>query len=311
MKLQISINNNKGYTLIELMITLMIFAIIAMFGVPAFYGFIEQSRAKTQMIQAANFLRSAQEISTATNRVVYVYTDDYLNYNAANLANYWYSDWVMSFKPIGHTTGGTNNTINTISDQDTELGVGSNDPTQGINYLITRQRIFTPSNAYKLFIVDSSNHNSVDFASMSKETLSKEDTIEMDGYSIVRNSAIQGAEAGKPTFLTFHPSGAVTMPIFIIAEDGSNQTFINTDIKDGKANNWAQMKEKVFINPLGILAGCRLARGLNIDSINYTFNKSIIGSNTLFDTPIHNDYGYKYFAAPSFTDSLCGSTFLQ
>ncbi len=312
MNLRINTYNNKGYTLIELMVTLAIFAIIAMFGVPAFYTFIEKSRAKSQIIQAANFLRSAQEISTATNRVVYVYTEGYLKeYKEEDKYNYWYQDWIMSFKPLGQLVDDNDkNTVNTISSQDAELGVGSIDPNKGVNYLIAKQRIFTPSSAYKLFIIDSAQHNNIDFASVTKDTLDNGDIVEMDGYSVVRNSTVQGAEGGKPTFITFHPSGAVTMPIFIIAEDGSNQTFSSTHSNSTIANSWTIMKTN-FTDPIGILAGCRLARGLNIDSINYTFNPTLMNLNTLFDTKVHQYNGHTYFAAPSFQNNLCGSKFLQ
>lgn len=309
MKLRIK-TYNKGYTLIELMVTLTIFSIIAMFGVPAFYNFIEKSRAKSQIIHAANFLRSAQEIASATNRVIYVYTDGYLNYTN-HKDDYWYQDWVMSFKPIGQLKIENNNSsVNTISDQDAELGVNSNEPNKGVNYLITRQRIFTPSDAYQLFIIDSTQHNSNDFASLEKNSLGSSDALEMDGYSIVRNSKIQGAEEGKPTFLTFHPSGAVTMPIFIIAESGENQSFDATHISGRTANHWVTMRAE-FTDTIAVLAGCRVARGLNIDSINYTFNSALINSDTLFDTPILKNYDHNYFAAPSFEDKLCGSRFLQ
>lgn len=310
MKLRINTYNNKGYTLIELIVTLTIFAIISMFGVPAFYNFIEKSRAKSQVIHAANFLRSAQEIASATNRVIYVYTEGYLKY-ADHKDDYWYQDWIMSFKPIGQLKSSEGEiSINTIENQDRELGVNSSDPNKGVNYLITKQRIFTQNNAYQLFIIDSKQHNSNDFASMEKNTLSAGETVEMDGYSIVRNSAIQGAERGKPTFLTFHPSGAVTMPIFIVAESGENLSLESSHKNGDFANHWENIQGK-FKNPVAVLAGCRIARGLNIDSINYTFNSTLLTSKTLFDTPILRSYGHTYFAAPSFENKLCGSKFLQ
>lgn len=298
MNISKKLHNNKGYTLIELMITLFIFAIITMFGVPAFYAFIESSRAKSQVIHAANFLRSAQEIASATNRTIYVYTAGYFDYSN-HKEDYWYQDWIMSFKPIGDN-------LREISQQDTALNDNAG------NYLISRQTIFTPSAALNLFVIDSANHNAVDLASVTSDAAG--DTIEMDGYSHVRSSHhIQGAseDQGKPTYMTFHPSGSITMPIFIVAEGGENQTFDTTHIQNNMANHWAELRNE-FDTPIAILAGCRTARGLNIDAVNYTFNRAVIDADYIFDTPVEMGRdNKKYYAAPSFGHYLCGSSFLQ
>lgn len=297
MNLRKTLHNNKGYTLIELMITLFIFAIITMFGVPAFYDFIEQSRAKSQMIKAANFLRSAQEIATSTNRIVYVYTTGYFDYETKNLnddsndldaikryRNYWYEDWVMSFKPIGHTH-------TTIAEQDASLRIGAEgNRTANPNYLIAQQTIFTKSNQYYVNVLDSSKHNAIDRKKIGSSN------GEMEGYSRVRQTPDQGVVEGKPTYLVFYPSGAVVMPVFLLTEQRLSNTDFFTDLPT-KINS-----------AIGVLAGCRTSGRLTIDEINYSFNQAIIQNALTFTaTALAGTSG----SPPSFSQNICGSRFLQ
>lgn len=307
MNLRRSLHTNKGYTLIELMITLFIFAIITMYGVPAFYDFIEQSRAKSQMVKAANFLRSAQEIATSTNRIVYVYTAGYFNYTN-HKDDYWTQDWIMSFKPIGK------NNIR-ISAQDLALENTQKPGTPNPNYLIAQQPIFTPSTTSILTILTSSRHNAIDRQSLS--TSDAGGLIEMEGYSNVRVPYIkrgangepekndkgepilqdgQGAESGKPTFLVFYPSGAFVMPVFMTS---------NTPLS---TTNFFNITDADLGNATGVLAGCRLGGGLTTDVINYTFNKEIIQNNLTFTPTIINGTSG---SPPSFSQNICGSKFLQ
>ena len=295
MNLRRSLHTNKGYTLIELMITLFIFAIITMFGVPAFYDFIEQSRAKSQMVKAANFLRSAQEIATSTNRIVYVYTAGYFEFgaDATQDANYWYADWIMSFKPIGfkHVS---------IDQQDDALEAKNQGSTDGngtpnTNYLIARQSIFTISNQYNLSVLDSTEHNAID-----QRELNSSGTIEMEGYSRVREAPAQGVVEGKPTYLVFYPSGALVMPIFVLDENIVDASFDSN-------TQWNQIRPQ-FQDPVGILAGCRIGGGLTVDVINYTFNRDIIQNDLTFTaTQVDGTSG----SPPSFSQNICGSRFLQ
>ena len=294
MNLRRSLHTNKGYTLIELMITLSIFAIITMFGVPAFYNFIEQSRAKSQMVKAANFLRSAQEIATSTNRIVYVYTEGYFNFEQLGTSNnlrqqaYWYKDWIMSFKPIGHKH-------TTITEQDISLRINNGGKiTANPNYLIAKQQIFTESNAFHLNVLDSTEHNAIDRKNISGSTVN----TEAEGYSRVRETPAQGSVKDKPTYLVFYPSGALIMPVFVLDENTVDESF-------KKNNQWDKIKKK-FNNPIGILAGCRVGGGLTIDAINYTFNKNVIQRDTSF-TP-SNVAG---LSPPSFSQSICGTKYLQ
>lgn len=286
MNLRRSLHTNKGYTLIELMITLFIFAIITMFGVPAFYDFIEQSRAKSQMVKAANFLRSAQEIATSTNRIVYVYTEGYFDYGRPNNndQDYWYKDWIMSFKPIGH-----NHT--TIAEQDASLRIGNEGSRKANpNYLIAQQTVFTKSSQYFLNALDSSKHNAID-----RKKIGASDN-EMEGYSKVRETPDQGSVKDKPTYLVFHPSGTIVIPVFVI----STQNFDNTDFFTNLTNK--------LETAIGALAGCRIGGGLTIDTINYTFNKELIQNPKTFEqTLLDGTSG----SPPSFSQNICGSRLLQ
>jgi Tfp pilus assembly protein FimT len=273
------------------MITLFIFAIITMFGVPAFYNFIEQSRAQSQMIKAANFLRSAQEIATSTNRIVYVYTAGYFDYDhQRDQDSYWYQDWIMSFKPIGykHTT---------IVEQDKALRVeDAGKITANPNYLITQQQVFTSNNTFHLNVLDSKEHNAIDRKKISGSNVN----TEMEGYSKVREAPDQGSVVGKPTYLVFYPSGALIMPIFVLDENTVDESF-------SSAKNWGNIKGN-FKDPIGILAGCRIGGGLTIDVINYTFNKEIIQNDLTFTPTIVNGTSG---SPPSFSQNICGSRFLQ
>lgn len=287
MNLRRALHTNKGYTLIELMITLFIFAVITMFGVPAFYDFIEESRAKAQMVKAANFLRSAQEISTATNRIVYVYTTGYLDYTA-HKDDYWTQEWIMSFKPIG-----TNHIR--ISAQDLALEDPNNPKQPNPNYLISQQPIFTESPAYALNVLTSSKHNAID-----RKKIGSSDN-EMEGYSNVRVAypdAVdgQGSEEGKPTFLTFSPSGAMILPVFVLTKEPLTDFDFYTNLNNKMAN------------ALGVLAGCRIGGGLTIDVINYTFNRTVIQNPKTFEQTI---LGNTSGSPPSFSQNICGSRFLQ
>lgn len=310
MNLRRLLHTNKGYTLIELMITLFIFAIITMFGVPAFYDFIEQSRAKSQMVKAANFLRSAQEIATSTNRIVYVYTAGYFEFgkDAAIDENYWYADWIMSFKPIGfkHKDIDQQDKALEIQREKDEkekeqsqqpekdsgkyetVGTGTPNP----NYLIARQSIFTRNSQYNLNVLDSSKHNAVDRKTLSGSTVA----IEMEGYSRVRDTSVQGLVENKPTYLVFYPSGAIVMPVFVIA----TQDYDNTEF-------FTELPNKLE-TAIGVLAGCRIGGGLTVDAINYTFNKELIQNPKTFEqTPLDGTSG----SPPSFSQNICGSRFLQ
>lgn len=263
-----------------------------MFGVPAFYDFIEQSRAKSQMVKAANFLRSAQEIATSTNRIVYVYTAGYFDYgtDATKDADYWYADWIMSFKPIGYKH-------RSIAEQDKALRAEDNGKiTPNNNYLIARQSIFTISNQYNLSVLDSLDHNAIDRKKLADSTVN----VEMEGYSRVRQAPDQGVVKGKPTYLVFYPSGALIMPIFVLDENVVNESF-------SSAKTWNNIKAG-FSDPIGVLAGCRIGGGLTIDVINYTFNKELIQNNLTFEaTAAPGTSG----SPPSFSQNICGSRFLQ
>lgn len=285
MNLRRQFHANKGYTLIELMITLFIFAIITMFGVPAFYNFIETSRAKSQMVKAANFLRSAQEIATSTNRTVYVYTEGYFNYDHnRDKDTYWYKDWIMSFKPIGHNHSA-------ITDQDIALriedkGIKKANP----NYLISQQSIFTESPAYALNVLTSSKHNAID-----RKKIGSSDN-EMEGYSLVREAPAQGSVREKPTYLMFSPSGAMVLPVFALTREPLNNT-----------NFFENLNDKMQ-DAMGVLAGCRIGGGLTVDVVNYTFNQNIIQNPKTFEqTTLNNTSG----SPPSFSQNICGSRFLQ
>lgn len=313
MNLRRSLHTNKGYTLIELMITLFIFAIITMFGVPAFYDFIEQSRAKSQMVKAVNFLRSAQEIATSTNRIVYVYTAGYFDYDhQRDKDSYWYQDWIMSFKPIGYkhrdidqqdkaleiqrekTDSEKEKSDQTEKDSGKYKTVGTGTPNP--NYLIARQSIFTRSNQYNLSVLDSLDHNAIDRKKLADSTVN----VEMEGYSRVRQAPDQGVVKGKPTYLVFYPSGALIMPIFVLDENVVNESF-------SSAKTWNNIKAG-FSDPIGVLAGCRIGGGLTIDVINYTFNKELIQNNLTFEaTAAPGTSG----SPPSFSQNICGSRFLQ
>lgn len=295
MNLRRSLHTNKGYTLIELMITLFIFAIITMFGVPAFYDFIEQSRAKSQMIKAANFLRSAQEISTSTNRIVYVYTAGYFDYDHnRDRDTYWYQDWIMSFKPIGFKHASIDQQDDALEAKDSGSTDGNGTP--NTNYLIARQSIFTINNQYNLNVIDSTEHNAID----RKKLAGSNAAVEMEGYSRVRQAPDQGVVNGKPTYLVFYPSGALIMPIFVLDENAVNESFSN-------AKTWNNIKAG-FRDPIGVLAGCRIGGGLTIDVINYTFNKEIIQNDLTFTPTIVNGTSG---SPPSFSQNICGSRFLQ
>jgi len=318
MNLRRSLHTNKGYTLIELIITLFIFAIITMFGVPAFYDFIEQSRAKSQMVKAANFLRSAQEIATSTNRIVYVYTAGYFDFEQLDISDdkrgssindkvklyhaYWYEDWIMSFKPIGskHTTIAEQDKAlegkkekENIKDDDLDKFEG--DGTPNTNYLIARQPIFTKNNQYYLSAFDSTEHNAID-----RKNLDTAGFIEMEGYSRVREAPAQGIVEGKPTYLVFYPSGSLTMPIFALSKNPVDASF-------NKDTQWRDIKAALQ-DPIGVLAGCRIGGGLAMDVINYTFNKELIQDVITFaPTAVPGTSG----SPPSFGEHICGSKFLQ
>lgn len=299
MNLRRTLHKNKGYTLLELMLTLFVFAIITMFGVPAFYQFIETSRAKTEIIKAANFLRSAQEIATASNRTVYVFTEGY--FDSANTEDYWYQDWIMAFKPIGENN-------RTITAQDAELRItGENAPNP--NYLISKQKIFTESSAFHLNVLDSVNHNAVDLKKISGSDYAA-DEFESDGYSVVRAEDIQGTKTGKPTYMIFYPSGAVVMPVFVL--DENKLAADKTHFK--KAHQWDKIKTD-FKEPVAILAGCRMGHALTIDSINYTFNQQAISHANLFNSVERKrtvDTGNQILhSAPSFGNEFCGSKYVQ
>lgn len=304
MNLRRSLHTNKGYTLIELMITLFIFAIITMFGVPAFYDFIEQSRTKSQLVKAASFLRSAQEIATSTNRIVYVYTDGYFDYDHnRDKDDYWYRDWIMSFKPIGFNHTAIDQQDKALEgkkakpdakDDDVEKFIGNGEPNP--NYLITRQTIFTKSNQYQLSVLDSKEHNAID----RKKLTGSSANIEMEGYSRVREAPAQGVVVGKPTYLVFYPSGALIMPIFVLDENAVDESF-------STGNHWLQIKAK-FKDPIGVLAGCRIGGGLTMDVINYTFNKEIIQNVITFAPTMRAETSG---SPPSFSEHVCGSKFLQ
>lgn len=305
MNLRRSLHTNKGYTLIELMITLFIFAIITMFGVPAFYEFIEQSRAKSQMVKAANFLRSAQEIATSSNRTVYVYTEGYFDYGHPNNndEDYWYKDWIMSFKPIGRD-------YIHITPQDIALRAGEEGKrTANPNYLIAQQSIFTPSQAYSLNILDSREHDVLysDDLGNNAEGYSKVRSTSTDGYGD------QGSVIGKPTYLIFYPSGAVIMPIFILAKKGKDYTFRAESYGEAWQYklNLIDDEDSVFTKPFGILAGCRMGRGLTIDAINYTFNSKLINYEDDIELFASEHRNRDIWSAPSFNHEICGTKALQ
>lgn len=317
--------NVKGYTMIELMLTLMIFAIITLFAVPAFFTFIERSRAKSQIAQAANFMRSAQEIAIANNRTIYVFTEGLLTYEtdtAIQRAEYWHKDWVMAFKPMGMK-------FITMPQQVNEMIANPQ------NYTIAKQKNFSQSKKYALSTIDSNFHSNTSIYNVNPTAST---SLDMEGYSKVRSTEFQGAFTGAPTFIAFYPSGEVSLPIFVVSERTSAKektapsldtpfkydfTF-NTPPKNGDtAHQWNADTQKNFAKPIALLGGCRTGRSLSVDAINYTFNPNVMQSEFIFNslgvgvedafniTLKKSESKLHYHAAPSFGYYLCGSKFLR
>ncbi|OYQ87269.1 prepilin-type cleavage/methylation domain-containing protein [Wohlfahrtiimonas chitiniclastica] len=278
--------HSKGYTLIELMITLVIFAIIALFGLPAFYAFLGKSDMKNQVAQAANFLRSAQEIATATNRTVYVYTEGYKGYDAANKAqkeSYWNQPWIMSFKPVGRD-------FVTFKKQEDEL-LKDNSP-----YEIARQRVFKDNGQFNIYTLESAMNASNGLISEPSGIYA------LNGY--------RSQNGGKPGFLKFSPSGEVTLPIFVIAKKGKNYSFTSLsakwrDVFDGTYKGFA--KGNSTGNVVALLGGCRTHQGKIADTISYTFNQDAMLPADLFAM----DSANKFSPAFAFGNSACHSVFMQ
>ena len=93
----ISMNKMKGFTLLELMITLAIVAIVVSFGVPSFRGIIMDNRLVSQtnqFIRSINLARSAA-VSFQRNAVLCVST----NYDAAvptcAAGTDWSNGWII------------------------------------------------------------------------------------------------------------------------------------------------------------------------------------------------------------------------
>lgn len=64
MSLKKSLKNNKGFTLVELIVVLVILAILAAFTIPAMLGFVEDAKGKAAIAEAREVYVAAQAIAT-------------------------------------------------------------------------------------------------------------------------------------------------------------------------------------------------------------------------------------------------------
>ncbi|MEG2285990.1 MAG: prepilin-type N-terminal cleavage/methylation domain-containing protein [Eubacterium sp.] len=64
MSLKKSLKNNKGFTLVELIVVLVILAILAAFTIPAMLGFVEDAKGKAAIAEAREVYVAAQATST-------------------------------------------------------------------------------------------------------------------------------------------------------------------------------------------------------------------------------------------------------
>ena len=56
--------NNKGFTLVELIVVLVILAILAAILVPALLGYIDRAKASQDLLNAKNFYTAAQTVAS-------------------------------------------------------------------------------------------------------------------------------------------------------------------------------------------------------------------------------------------------------
>lgn len=182
----------KGLTLVELAVTLLIFSIIAIIALPSFEDLIARSRIKTQTLAAANFMRSAQELAISGNRPVYIYTNKIFDNAVDTDGSYWYDEWIMAYAPLGvDYTLDRSKLLNKL--KDTEA-----------NYLIAKQKIFSPiiSKKYKFFVAWSLEGND---SLLYPNGVTKKGKLYDTSYAYV---------SGKPSFMRFYPSGIVEIPAF-------------------------------------------------------------------------------------------------
>lgn len=182
----------KGLTLVELAITLLIFSIIAIIALPSFEDLIVRSKIKTQTIAAANFMRSAQEMAISSNRPVYVYTDELFKDAVDTDGSYWYGEWIMSYAPLGINHSLSRSTLlRTLKDKES-------------SFVIAKQKIFYPitSNKYKFFVAWSLEGND---SLLYPSGTSKKGNLYDTSYAYV---------SGKPSVMRFYPSGMVEIPAF-------------------------------------------------------------------------------------------------
>ncbi|MEG1939745.1 MAG: prepilin-type N-terminal cleavage/methylation domain-containing protein [Eubacterium sp.] len=64
MSLKKSLKNNKGFTLVELIVVLVILAILAAFTIPAMLGFVEDAKGKAAIAEAREVYIAVQAIAT-------------------------------------------------------------------------------------------------------------------------------------------------------------------------------------------------------------------------------------------------------
>lgn len=66
LKLKRQLKNQKGFTLVELIVVLVILAILAAFTIPAMLGFVEDAKGKAAIVKAREVYVAAQSTITGT-----------------------------------------------------------------------------------------------------------------------------------------------------------------------------------------------------------------------------------------------------
>lgn len=66
LKLKRQLKNQKGFTLVELIVVLVILAILAAFTIPAMLGFVEDAKGKAAIVEAREVYVAAQSTITGT-----------------------------------------------------------------------------------------------------------------------------------------------------------------------------------------------------------------------------------------------------
>jgi type IV fimbrial biogenesis protein FimT len=85
-------NRNNGFTLIELMVTLAVAAILLTVGIPSFKEMISNNRLTTQSNALVGFLQGARMEAVRRNRTVSVCVDDNLGSDACDGTD-WAQGW--------------------------------------------------------------------------------------------------------------------------------------------------------------------------------------------------------------------------